>query len=81
MPDCDHLVLGSRSNFKQHSIKQHRESIAGKKKKKVSPCSRDSPEDLEGGQHGGYDVTNRVDLGHCDQRDLDGPGKAQDHVL
>lgn len=43
--------------------------------------SRESPEDLEGGQNGGYDVTNRVDLGHCDERDLDCPGKAQDHVF
>lgn len=50
-------------------------------KNKVLPCSGESPEDLEGGQHGGYDVTNRVDLGHCDERDLDCPGKAQDHVL
>lgn len=50
-------------------------------KNKVLSCSGESPEDLEGGQHGGYDVTNRVDLGHCDERDLDCPGKAQDHVF
>lgn len=49
--------------------------------KKVLPCFGFSPEDLEGGQHSSYDVTNRVDLGHGDQRDLDSPGKAQDHVL
>lgn len=44
-------------------------------------CHWEPPEDLEGSQHGGYDVANRVDLGHCDQRDLDCPGKTQDHIF
>lgn len=41
----------------------------------------DPPEDLQRSQHGGYDVADRVDLGHGDQRELDGPGETQDDVL
>ena len=44
-------------------------------------CSSDPPEDLEGSQHSGYDVAHRVNLGHCGQRDLDRPGKTQDHIF
>uniref|UniRef100_A0A3Q4MTD7 Uncharacterized protein n=1 Tax=Neolamprologus brichardi TaxID=32507 RepID=A0A3Q4MTD7_NEOBR len=43
-------------------------------------CS-DPPEDLERSQHGGQDVAHRVDLGHCDQRNLDRPSKTQDHIF
>lgn len=48
--------------------------------KKLS-CNWDPPEDLEGSQHGGYDVAHRVDLGSRGQRDLDRPGKTQDHIF
>lgn len=41
----------------------------------------DPPEDLKRSQHRGYDVSNRVDLGHRAEWDLDRPGKTQDHVF
>lgn len=41
----------------------------------------DSPEDLKRSQHCGYHVSNRVTLGHRGERDLDRPGKTQDHVF
>lgn len=45
------------------------------------PDTGDPPKDLQRSQHSGCDVTHIVDLGHCSQRDLDCPGKTQDHVF
>lgn len=41
----------------------------------------EAPEDLKRSQHRGDDVADRVDLGHRGQRDLERPGKTQDHIF